>query len=78
MNTNSTRRVATATDMKVGALVYKGQGTTLYRVWRISPAYEGRFGERGASASVVKATTKTDPKVGTSYTFSNFTVEDVA
>jgi len=75
MSTKSTRRAATAADMTVGALVYKGWGTTLYRVWRITPAYQGLCSWISASASVVKATTKTDPKTGTSYGFGNFTVK---
>ena len=75
MNTTSTRRVAIAADMKIGALVYKGNGKTLYRVWRITPAYQSAYGMAGASASVVKATTKNDPKCGTSYVFCEYTIE---
>jgi hypothetical protein len=49
----STRRPATLADLTVGAIVYKGQGTTAYRVSLVVPWPDAT----GASAALVKATT---------------------
>jgi hypothetical protein len=42
-----------ATTVTVGDLVYKGQGTILYRVWTIA---------EGGEIALVKATTEGDPQ----------------
>jgi hypothetical protein len=73
--TATTRRVATADDLTIGAHVFKGNGSTVWRVWAVwEPAvYGGAF-----RASVVKATTATDPTRGCFYRVDEFTVEVTA
>jgi ribosomal protein L2 len=73
--TSTTRRTATAADLTIGALVYKGNGSTLWRVWAVWD--EATYG-RTTRASVVKATTATDPKRGCFYRADEFTVEVAA
>lgn len=60
------RRPATATDITVGAIVYKGQGKVAYRVWGV---------REDGSCSVVKATTPTDPTRGSWYRLAELTVD---
>ena len=55
----TTRTACTASDLTVGAIVYKGQGATAYRVTRVVPMGEGYI-----SALLVKATTQTDSITG--------------
>lgn len=49
-------------DLQIGDIVRKGNGKTLYRVWGVS----------NGKASVVKTTTRIDPKRGCWYKFSEF------
>lgn len=69
MNTPSTRRPATAADLYVGALVYKGNGSTLYRVTVVG-TWAGVV-----KAGVVKATTAKDTTRVSVYRAETYTVE---
>jgi hypothetical protein len=68
MNTTSTRRPATAADIKVGAIVHKGQGKATYRITEIRADFNMARVAR-ISATGVEA------KSGGLYRFTDFTVE---
>lgn len=79
MNTTSTRRPATATDLTIGAVVYKGNGKTAYRVAAVVPpgGQHPNMGPiwTGPGALVVKVETKRIPIYGAFLRPSEFTVE---
>jgi hypothetical protein len=61
------RRPAAPADLFIGAIVYKGNGPTAWRVWGVTAD--------GSQASVVKATTATNPARGCWYSVDTFQVE---
>jgi hypothetical protein len=72
-SSTTTRRAATDADLVVGALVHKGNGPTVWRVWAVWDDGVARNGG-GRRASVVKATTATDPTRGCFYRAAEFTI----